>query len=81
MGENYYLTSFDDWVFTEDYARDLLLKHFQTNTLKGFWGVEDFNMGGIIAAGASLHYLAETQHHQSANIRKYQELKKTNMYG
>jgi len=68
FGENYYLTSFDDWVFTEDYARDLLLKHFQTNTLKGF-GVEDFNMG-IIAAGASLHYLAETQHHQSANIRK-----------
>lgn len=68
FGENYYLTSFDDWVFTEDYARDLLLKHFQTNTLKGF-GVEDFNMG-IIAAGASLHYLAETEHHQSANIRK-----------
>ncbi|NCC73017.1 MAG: DNA mismatch repair protein MutS [Sphingobacteriia bacterium] len=68
FGEKFYLTTFDDWVFTEDFSRDLLLKHFGTASLKGF-GVEELS-NGVIAAGAAFHYLNETQHHQLAHIRK-----------
>jgi DNA mismatch repair protein MutS len=68
FGDKFYLTTFDDWVFTEDFSRELLQKHFGTPTLKGF-GVEELT-GGIIAAGAALHYLAETHHHQLGHIRK-----------
>ncbi|MBE0639119.1 MAG: DNA mismatch repair protein MutS [Bacteroidales bacterium] len=68
FGEKFYLTTFDDWVFTEDFSRDLLLKHFGTPSLKGF-GVEELTHG-VIAAGAAFHYLAETQHNQLGHIRK-----------
>jgi DNA mismatch repair protein MutS len=68
FGEKFYLTTFDDWVFTEDFARDLLLKHFNTPSLKGF-GVEELT-NGIIAAGAAFHYLAETHHHKLGHISK-----------
>lgn len=68
FGEKHYLTTFDEWVFTIDFTRDLLLKHFGTPSLKGF-GVEDLT-NGIIAAGAAFHYLTETQHHQLSHIRK-----------
>lgn len=68
FGEKFYLTTFDDWVFTEDFARDLLLRHFGTTSLKGF-GVEEMTLG-IIAAGAVFHYLSETQHDRLGHIRK-----------
>ena len=64
--EKYYCTTFDDWVFAPDFARELLLKQFGTASLKGF-GVEEQELG-IIAAGAVLHYLGETQHDRTANI-------------
>ena len=50
----------DDWVFTEQTARQKLLKHFGTRTLKGF-GVEHL-VNGIVAAGAVMQYLEITQH-------------------
>jgi len=59
FGEKFYINTFDDWVFTHEFAYDLLLKHFGTVSLKGF-GVENIE-SGIVAAGAALHYLAETQ--------------------
>ena len=62
----YYLTVFDDWVFTDDYANEILNKHFHTVSLKGF-GVDDFPKG-IIAAGAAIHYLIETQHDKLNHI-------------
>ncbi|MCQ2285651.1 MAG: DNA mismatch repair protein MutS [Bacteroidales bacterium] len=62
------ITTFEDWVFTSDFAVDLLTKHFQTNSLKGF-GVEDLP-DGIIAAGAALHYLYETQHYKIQHITR-----------
>ncbi len=65
-GERFYINTFDDWVFTYDFARDLLLKQFGTISLKGF-GVEEMQ-AGIIAAGATLYYLAETQHDKVAHI-------------
>ena len=60
FGDKYFLTVFDDWVFTDDYAHDILTRHFNTTSLKGF-GVDDFPKG-IVAAGVAIHYLHETQH-------------------
>ena len=64
FGGKHYLTVFDDWVFTEDYAHEVLNRHFHTSSLKGF-GVDDFPKG-IVAAGACIHYLIET-HHEKIN--------------
>lgn len=68
FGDKFFTTTFDDWVFTAEFASDLLLKHFKTLSFKGF-GVEDLEQG-IIAAGAALHYLNETQHHKVAHVNK-----------
>ena len=68
FSERYYCNTFDDWVFAPDFANELLLKQFGTNSLKGF-GVEDLGLG-IIAAGAVLYYLQDTQHTQTANITR-----------
>lgn len=66
FGGKQFLTVFDDWVFTEDYANEVLNRHFNTTSLKGF-GVDDFPKG-IIAAGACIHYLIETQHDKINHI-------------
>lgn len=68
FGEKMLLTTMDDWVFMTDFANELLTKHFQTTSLKGF-GVENLPLG-IIAAGAALHYLYETQNHKIQHINK-----------
>lgn len=68
FGDKYYTSTFDDWVFTPDFANNILQSHFQTTSLKGF-GVEELDYG-IIAAGAALHYLAETQHDKISHISK-----------
>ncbi len=68
FGEKFYTNTFDDWVFTKDFTYDLLLNHFGTKSLKGF-GIEDLD-NGIIAAGAALHYLAETHHDKVQHISK-----------
>jgi DNA mismatch repair protein MutS len=64
----YHTTTLDDWAFTRDFADDVLLKHFGTVSLKGF-GIEALDQG-IIAAGAVMHYLAETRHDQLGHINK-----------
>lgn len=66
--EQYYTNTFDDWVFAPDFASELLMKQFGTTSLKGF-GVEDMEQG-IIAAGAVLYYLQETQHDRTQHICK-----------
>jgi DNA mismatch repair protein MutS len=66
FGNKFYTFPLDEWVFTTDYANDILLKHFGTSSLKGF-GVEQLPLG-IIAAGAAMHYLAETQHDKVQHI-------------
>lgn len=66
FSEKYYTNTFDDWVFTSDFANDLLMKQFGTTSLKGF-GVEDLTEG-IVAAGASLYYLQATQHDRTQHI-------------
>ena len=64
--EKYYTNTFDDWVFTSDFANELLNKQFGTTSLKGF-GVEELNEG-VIAAGAALYYLQDTQHDRTQHI-------------
>lgn len=66
--EKYYTNTFDDWVFAPDFATELLQKQFGTTSLKGF-GVEDLK-AGIVAAGAVLYYLRETQHDRTQHICK-----------
>ncbi|MGB0934217.1 MAG: DNA mismatch repair protein MutS [Lishizhenia sp.] len=67
-GDKHYTYKLEDWVFTEDFANESLTKHFDTKNLKGF-GVEELQ-NGIIAAGAALHYLSETQHDKLGHITK-----------
>jgi len=62
----YYLTTLDDWYFSEESATDRLLKHFETASLKGF-GIHSLRYG-IIAAGAILQYLDLTQHDKLKHI-------------
>lgn len=64
--EKYYTNTFDDWVFASDFAQELLQKQFDTTSLKGF-GVEELSEG-IVAAGAALHYLQDTQHDKTQHI-------------
>ena len=68
FGEKFFTSTFEDWVFTKDFSYEILTKHFGTISLKGF-GVENMEHG-IIAAGASLHYLSETQHDKIQHINK-----------
>lgn len=66
FGEKFYCYGLDDWAFTSDFGNELLLKHFSTKSLKGF-GIETLDHA-IIAAGAALHYLADTQHDKIKHI-------------
>ncbi|MGJ5641832.1 DNA mismatch repair protein MutS [Formosa sp. S-31] len=66
FGEDYHVFYLEDWVFQDDYTNESLLKHFNTKTLKGF-GVENLE-DGIVASGAVLHYLSETQHNKLEHI-------------
>lgn len=64
----YYTSTLEDWVFTREFADDLLLKHFGTLSYKGF-GIEETEYG-IIAAGAAMHYLSETRHDKIQHINR-----------
>lgn len=68
FGDNFYISVFDDWVFSNDFAHEILLKHFRTSSLKGF-GVEGMEKG-IVAAGAAMHYLYETHHDKLDHISR-----------
>jgi len=67
FGDKFFTFRLDDWVFTHEFGSDLLNKHFETRSLKGF-GVDDLQVA-VIAAGAVLHYLSETQHDRVDHIR------------
>ena len=72
FGEDFHLFYLEDWIYKEEYAFELLTNHFQTNSLKGF-GVEDLQEG-IIASGAALYYLSETQHNKRQHITILQRI-------
>jgi DNA mismatch repair protein MutS len=66
FGDDHFTFPCEDWIFQYAYAYEQLTRHFDTNSLKGF-GVEDMQIG-IIAAGAVLHYLKETQHNELQHL-------------
>ena len=66
FGDKFYTYGLEDWVFNFEFGNNLLLKHYDTKSLKGF-GIENFKHG-IIAAGAALHYLADTAHDKVKHI-------------
>lgn len=72
FGSNFNLFYLEDWIFKQDFAFDSLTQHFDTKSLKGF-GVEDL-LEGIIASGAILHYLSETQHTKIQHISNLQRI-------
>ncbi len=66
FGNKFFTFEIEDWVFTENFGREKLLKHFDTKNLKGF-GIENLH-NGIVASGAILQYLEMTQHFQIDHI-------------
>ncbi|HMI07287.1 MAG TPA: DNA mismatch repair protein MutS [Flavobacterium sp.] len=72
FGDDYHNFYLEDWVYKEDYAVETLTKHFETVSLKGF-GIEDLTEG-IIASGAILYYLSETQHNRVQHITAIQRI-------
>ena len=72
FGEDFNAFYLEDWVYQEDYAFETLTNHFQTNSLKGF-GIEELQ-DGIIASGAILYYLSETQHNRVQHITSIQRI-------
>ncbi|MDX1751924.1 MAG: DNA mismatch repair protein MutS [Salinimicrobium sediminis] len=66
FGEEQHVFFLEDWVYKKDYAYETLNSHFGTKSLKGF-GVEHLE-DGVVAAGAVLYYLGETQHHRLQHI-------------
>lgn len=66
FGTQLHFFGLEDWVYTADYANEKILRHFNVLSLKGF-GVDHFHCG-ILAAGAVLHYLGETQHDKVQHI-------------
>src|SRR5450432_4765314 len=75
-GDRFYTYTLESWVFDESYARENLLKHFQTHSLKGF-GIESLQLG-VIAAGAIIHYLKDTEHPHLQHITSIQRLDREN---
>ena len=72
FGADYHCFYLEDWVFKEDYAFEILTNHFRTISLKGF-GIEELPEG-IIASGAVLYYLSETQHNKLEHITSIQRI-------
>jgi DNA mismatch repair protein MutS len=72
FGDKFYTFHLDDWAFTNDYANEILTKHFEVASLKGF-GVDKLQTG-IVAAGVVLHYLNETEHRNLKHISSISRL-------
>lgn len=67
-----YTFQLDEWIFREQYTYDLLLSHFQTQSLKGF-GIEDMK-AATVACGVALHYLKDTEHAQLQHLNTLQRI-------
>ncbi len=72
FGADFNLFYLEDWVFKDDFANESLTNHFKTNSLKGF-GIDELS-DGIIACGAVLYYLSETQHNRIQHISNVQRI-------
>jgi len=72
FGAKFYTYTLDEWIFSEQYAQESLLKHFDTHSLKGF-GIDSFHLG-LVAASAVLHYLKDTEHPNLQHITSIQRI-------
>jgi DNA mismatch repair protein MutS len=72
FGTKFYTYTLEDWIFTQQYATETLLKHFETHSLKGF-GIDTLT-SAIIAAGSTLHYLKDTEHPDLQHITALQRI-------
>jgi len=72
FGSKFFTYTLDEWIFATAYATESLLKHFGTHSLKGF-GIESLD-AAIIAAGAILHYLKDTEHPNLGHISSIQRI-------
>ncbi|HTN45023.1 MAG TPA: DNA mismatch repair protein MutS [Flavipsychrobacter sp.] len=67
-----YTFPLDEWIFQEQYGKDILLQHFEIVSLKGF-GMEELG-AATIAAGAAMHYLKDTEHPNLQHINTIQRI-------
>ena len=72
FGSKFFTYTLEEWIFADAYATESLLKHFGTHSLKGF-GIEGMKTG-IVAAGAILHYLKDTEHPNLGHITSIQRI-------
>ncbi|MEP3385057.1 MAG: DNA mismatch repair protein MutS, partial [Flavobacteriaceae bacterium] len=72
FGTQFHCFFMEDWIFQEDYTQESLADHFKVKTLQGF-GIDHLSHG-IVASGAVLHYLSETQHRRLQHINKIQRI-------
>ncbi len=70
-----YTFQLDEWVFREQYTYDLLLSHFQTQSLKGF-GIEELK-AATVACGVGIHYLKDTEHANLQHLNTLQRITAT----
>ncbi len=66
-GTHYSSFALEEWIFSQEYGYDKLIQHFKVSNLKGF-GIEEMTHG-ILAAGAILYYLDETEHKETTHIQ------------
>jgi DNA mismatch repair protein MutS len=76
FGARFFTFELEDWVFSEETAMHKLLSHFQVKNLKGY-GVHHLK-NGLVAAGAILCYLEQTQHTSIGHIRNISRIEETN---
>lgn len=74
FGGRFYTYTLESWIFDEAFTTELLLKHFQTHSLKGF-GIENMHLA-IVAAGTVLHYLKETEHPNLQHVVAVQRIER-----
>ncbi|MCZ2299133.1 MAG: DNA mismatch repair protein MutS [Chitinophagales bacterium] len=74
FGSKFYTYTLESWIFENAFATENLLKHFQTHSLKGF-GIENMQQA-IVAAGAVLHYLKDTEHPHLQHITTLQRIER-----
>lgn len=74
FGSKFFTYTLEEWIFDKAFATESLLKHFGTHSLKGF-GIESLD-SAIIASGAILHYLKDTEHPNLGHISSIQRIER-----
>jgi DNA mismatch repair protein MutS len=75
LDQKYYMFALEDWIFQHHYGYETLMRHFDTQSLKGY-GIEDWKEA-TVAAGAALHYLKDTEHPNIQHINTVQRITAT----